>query len=653
VKEPSVGSQARMLYSAVKAHVGREAAMKRKKAAIIGTVSGLSILILLVGAYVVLRTYTDHYLRAELVSAVKASTGRDLDMGRINVGIRPRPKVSIDKIRLKNSEWGSRPQLLSVKRIDIIVEWLPLLQGDIRIRRIILIEPRILLETNEKGRFNISFVSEEERGPEASEILSWVPQTLIMKNGIFTFKTFKKNGKGNPYRFRIKRLSAEASDAREQLSVEVEGDYKSKGFVLSGTSDLLKSLTDASDNTYDVRDLKMRVGESLLQGTLKINLSGGRPRISAKMTSPNLSLSSFVAESHSSKKDPAAESPHLFPDEPIPFALLDVVDADISFSADELQAPPWTARGVNMEATLKNGHLKAKPVHGHVAGGELNAVVDIQHQDKGAVVETTLNASHLSLSKMKSISAKSHMMEGRIDLHLDIKGEGDSVASLMSTLDGKAEIQMKDGRIANAYIEQLDALATDFSTGVFRMLNPKNKTTDETVINCFVCRFDIRKGMVKSRVMVFNTPDMVVLGDGEANLKTGALDFSFKPSPKEGIGIEGIGKINLSLKDLTQPFKLGGTLTHPSLSIDPAETALVIGEALGGAALFGPVGIAVVLLTGETNGEENPCLSAIEKAEKHESKATNAQKTSSNQDTDDASGKGTDQFVNELVNQNQ
>ncbi|MBW2318469.1 MAG: hypothetical protein JRF24_07290, partial [Deltaproteobacteria bacterium] len=106
-----------------------------------------------------------------------------------------------------------------------------------------------------------------------------------------------------------------------------------------------------------------------------------------------------------------------------------------------------------------------------------------------------------------------------------------------------------------------------------------------------------------------------VIGRGKANLKTEELDLSLKPSPKKGLGIKGLAKLSLSLGQLTKPLKLTGTFAKPSLTIDPTETILALGKAVGGAALFGPVGIAAALAGGKL-GDRDPCLAAIEAVKK-------------------------------------
>jgi hypothetical protein len=171
---------------------------------------------------------------------------------------------------------------------------------------------------------------------------------------------------------------------------------------------------------------------------------------------------------------------------------------------------------------------------------------------------------------------------------------------------------MGKGRVDNKYI---DLLGGDLSSSLFRLLNPFRKETQYTSINCFVSGFNIKDGIASTTAFALNTDYMVVVGEGEINLKTERLNLSLKPVPKQGIGTRFTGKLNVSLSELTRPFKLGGTLAHPSLAVDSTQTAIALGKAIGGVMLFGPVGIAAALV-GSSSGDENSCIAAIEAAKK-------------------------------------
>jgi AsmA family protein len=159
----------------------------------------------------------------------------------------------------------------------------------------------------------------------------------------------------------------------------------------------------------------------------------------------------------------------------------------------------------------------------------------------------------------------------------------------MGGLNGKTVLVMGKGRVDNKYI---DILGGDLSSSLFRLLNPFRKETQYTSINCFVSGFNIKDGVASTTAFALNTDYMVVVGEGEINLKTERLNLSLKPVPKEGIGTRVTGRLTVSLSELTRPFKLGGTLAHPSLAVDPTQTAIAFGKAIGGVMLFGPVGIA-------------------------------------------------------------
>ena len=75
----------------------------------------------------------------------------------------------------------------------------------------------------------------------------------------------------------------------------------------------------------------------------------------------------------------------------------------------------------------------------------------------------------------------------------------------------------------------------------------------------------------------------------------------------------GLGKVSLSLGELTNPVTIGGTLAEPSITVNPKKTAVTFGKVIGGLAL-GPGALAVVF--GDVSKEDvNPCLEAIKAAE--------------------------------------
>jgi hypothetical protein len=88
------------------------------------------------------------------------------------------------------------------------------------------------------------------------------------------------------------------------------------------------------------------------------------------------------------------------------------------------------------------------------------------------------------------------------------------------------------------------------------------------------------------------------------------LNLGIKPTPKKGHGLSGVGSVSFSLKELSRPFRLGGTLAKPSLAIDPGRTALTLGK-LAGALALGPVGLGA-FFADVSVGKQDPCPLALE-----------------------------------------
>ncbi|MPZ11313.1 MAG: AsmA family protein [Kiloniellaceae bacterium] len=94
------------------------------------------------------------YARAE----VKAATGRDLTIaGPVELAVSLTPSILLQDVGFANAEWGSRPALANVRRLEVEVALLPLLIGDVVVKRLVAVEPDILLEIDAEGRGNWEF----------------------------------------------------------------------------------------------------------------------------------------------------------------------------------------------------------------------------------------------------------------------------------------------------------------------------------------------------------------------------------------------------------------------------------------------------------------------------------------------------------------
>ncbi|NNG04284.1 MAG: AsmA family protein, partial [Inquilinus sp.] len=107
-------------------------------------------------------------VRDRIVAEVTAATGRDLRIdGPVRLSVFPSVAVTVGDVTLANAPGTSRPQMVQLGRLDVSVSLLPLLSGEIEVKRLILREPSIWLEVDENGTPN--WVFDTAAPPAAAE----------------------------------------------------------------------------------------------------------------------------------------------------------------------------------------------------------------------------------------------------------------------------------------------------------------------------------------------------------------------------------------------------------------------------------------------------------------------------------------------------
>ena len=654
---------------------------------LIGWLIALSIVII----YIILVSYDFNKLKPRISQAIREATGRELTLaGDVKIGIGLSPSLKVEKVSFQNAPWGSRPEMAKVKRFEIQVALLPLIRGEFDLKRLILIEPDILLETGPEGKWNFDIRTSgkpkaEEKKEEGQKSFPFlIFDEVRIERGILTYKGSQR---GKTYTLKLESLNASLLGNEKPTGVSLKGFFDGRPFEIRGTTGPLADLrapekawpikltakvagatitADGSirevrkgkgldlainangpslgrvaqfggvpnipdlgpfklfakftdqDEKFTITHLNAFLGDSDIVGSVEFNLSGKQPLVRAELSSQKLDLRPFFLKTD--KKTPEIQPPgkhtpkreKVFPSEPLSLDRLRAIDAHLTVKVGNLQIPGLALTNFNTDLLLGNGNLSAKELKFFLSGGMINGQFNLRTQGKIADFKLNLKVDQLDIgSLLKALGAK-QILEGKLDAEIELNGRGRSVAEWMAGLNGRSFVVLGQGRLHNKY---LDLLGSDLSESLLRLINPVKKGEDTTALNCFVNGFEIKNGLAVCSALVLDSNQMSVIGGGEIDLKDEKLNLSFHPSPKKGIGVSSTGKVSFSLGELARPFKLGGTLAHPALGVDPKQTLVAIGKAVGGIALFGPAGLLATLAS-VRSGNKNPCLTAIEAAKK-------------------------------------
>jgi uncharacterized protein involved in outer membrane biogenesis len=442
------------------------------------------------------------------------------------------------------------------------------------------------------------------------------PLEIALK-GAYNKAKFQANGKlGSPAELLKPTkpwpidLTAEAGGATVEVKGSIGNPQKASGINISLNIDG-KDLSDLSEVTqspvpplgpYSVAakiagdvaksislsGIKVKVGSSALAGKLNIVLAG-RPRVVGGFQSDMLNLADFTktangapAASGGGKTGAAAPSggaakgQYVIPDTPLPVAGLKAVDADLEFDIKKLIAAPTAVENIHATLRLNNGNLKVTPVKMTLAGGTIAAGLQLNASGRVPVLKTNLSVKNMSLSKLSTQMGQKDVMDGDVNVALNLAGNGSSPRKIASGLNGNFEFTLGKGKIKT---ETMEAMMGGFMTSITKLI-AGNKPV-YTVINCGVKKLEIRNGLSTSKAMEFDADWIALVGGGTVNLKNEKIDYGVNPD------------IKLGGRSTKAPVKINGTLANPGYTVDALALAgQVAGKLLKGTggALMGLVG---------------------------------------------------------------
>jgi uncharacterized protein involved in outer membrane biogenesis len=393
-----------------------------------------------------------------------------------------------------------------------------------------------------------------------------------------------------------------------------------------GAFDVSARINDPEPRVYKIPSFNVTVGDNNQKGWLELDFTADRPRLTGELTSEKLDLRPLFAKDDAKNipktppgkpvpqesKEAAAKTPssesgdqyaRVFSAQQLQFQGLHVIDADLKFRNKQTLLPNVALDDVILDLQLHNGDLELKPFEFSIGGGKADVQFALQSQNNPAALTATIDIDQLAIGPMLDKLGYPRNVEGNLDAAVNLDTTGNSVAEWMAGLNGSSRVTVGQGRMTSEYLELLERY---LGSGILNMINPFQERREYTPVNCFVNSIEIKDGLADVKILL-DTDRTTIISAGDIDLKTERLDLGIKPTPKKGAMP---ANISFSFRELSQPFRLGGTLAAPRLAIDAGRSAFVIGK-LAGAVALGPVGITA-FFADISVGKQDACAAALE-----------------------------------------
>lgn len=648
--------------------------MKKLKWIVTGLVA--LVVAVVVAGYVVLSGLDFEDLRARIQAEAKAATGRDLVIGgKIDLAVSLTPAIAIEQVSFANADWGSRAEMVTLDRFEVEVALMPLFSGDIEIRRLVIVRPNILLETDAQGRANWSLegIAEtaeetvEEAGPAAQTTIGGMPilHEIVIEDGLLTYRDGQT---GEVMEVALSRLTSSAKGPNQPISLNLEGTYNGAAIKLSGSLGAPAALNEGPfpvDLTAEAGgaivtvagviaeplagrgiDLKIAAkGESLAElgavaGAVLPPLGPYDVSARLKMDGDPVSLTELAAKVGGS--DLAGQAtlalggarPAL--SGALTSQLLDLDDftppsGTAGEAANQAEAGPGSPY-VFTEDPLPLDGLKAVD-----ADLKLN-VATLRLQEKLALQDLDLTL-RLAGGRLRLAPLTTRFAGGSLEANVDLDGAKE-VPSLAASVIGTdidygqllKDMELEDGVEGTLNLDIDLRGAGDSPRAIAAGLNGKTEiVSGEGVISNQLLKVagvglsdvlgplmggeeDAKLNCIVSRFDIERglATSVAMIFDSEAFTVTGGGIVDLKTERLE-LHMDTATR-ETSIASLAVPFNIGGTLKSPSFTPDPIGTALGAAKIIG---MFVAPPLAIGSLIAEksvSDGVENACVAALEAA---------------------------------------
>ena len=281
----------------------------------------------------------------------------------------------------------------------------------------------------------------------------------------------------------------------------------------------------------------------------------------------------------------------------LPTATLDLVrlkamNADVIYSAADIrhvEQLPLDKGSVHVK--LESGILQLEPITLGVAGGSLAGQIRIDSNVLPAAFDTRLDVRAVQLNKLFPTIENTKNSLGKISGQINLKGRGNSAAQMLGSASGDVALLMGKGEISNILLEFIGLDGGE----VIKFLLKGDRNVR---LLCSAAAFEVKQGLMTSKVIVLDTTDTVINGRGQISLANETLDLTLDPLPKDH-----------SILSFRSPLKIAGTFASPSAGPDKVALGARAGLTLALGLLNPLLALAATFETGP--GVDADCRSAL------------------------------------------
>ena len=303
-----------------------------------------------------------------------------------------------------------------------------------------------------------------------------------------------------------------------------------------------------------------QIGKSDIVGTLEVDVHTHRPMLTGSLHSNKLNFADLGPLVGAKKGNVAVVQSvgqgRVLPSTPFRTERWDKMDADVTLTAASIvrnEALPINNLSTHLH--LNNALLTLDPLKLGVAGGTLGGLVKLDGRTSKIKASTDLKARRIRIAELFPTLDKTHTSIGLVNGDIDLKGSGNTIASMLGSADGRLALVVNQGEISKFMMEAV-------GLHLLEMLQLTIAGDKNVQINCGVADFGVKNGVMTPNMLMLDTDVTRINSSGVIDLDDEKLDLIIIQKSKK-----------LSLVSLRPPIHIRGNFAKPNISLDKSKLA--------------------------------------------------------------------------------
>ena len=262
-------------------------------------------------------------------------------------------------------------------------------------------------------------------------------------------------------------------------------------------------------------------------------------------------------------KAAAAQTSKLLPQQSFNTEKWDTLDADVRFTAKAIKnAGSIPFDDLDMHVVMQDRVLSFTPLTFGFADGKMGGNFRFDGNITPMRAKLDARFTDLRLSRLTpKLSDTSKASLGRLNGTVKLDGNGNSIATMLGTSNGTAQIAMGRGELSSLLLELAGLQGPQI---VRYLLGDKNSQ-----VRCALGDFAVKDGDMTTKTALIDTDLSVIRIDGDANFSNEQLALKVTPLPKQR-----------SIVVLRTPFYVSGSFASPTFKPDYGTLAMRGGGAI-------------------------------------------------------------------------